>query len=132
MLVGLTVPWAGAAIGLFFGLLLSLAFSEFWVPLIAGISIGVLYLQFRWTTLILTEWKEPKYIPETSNTKKSTKEQKSNSLPELERPDQTDSDPSSTAENSIGQPSENPTEITHQEPSDILSDENPDGSTSPT
>ena len=67
MLVGLTVPWAGAAIGLVFGLLLSLAFSRFWVPLIAGTSVGVLYLQVRWTTLILTEWKEPKYIPDSTD-----------------------------------------------------------------
>lgn len=67
MLVGLTVPWAGAAIGLVFGLLLSLAFSEFWVPLIAGTSVGVLYLQVRWTTLILTEWKEPKYVPDNES-----------------------------------------------------------------
>jgi len=58
MLVGLTVPWAGAAVGVLLGLLLSLAFAHVWVPLLAGICVGVLYIQLRWTQLILAEWRD--------------------------------------------------------------------------
>ena len=66
MLVGLTVPWAGMLFGLILGLLLRLIFSDFWIPLLAGITIGVLYLQLRWTLLILAEWRESASAGETS------------------------------------------------------------------
>jgi hypothetical protein len=58
MTVGLSIPWAGALLGLLLGVLLSLVFDSIWIPLFAGIAIGVLYLQLRWTQLILAEWRE--------------------------------------------------------------------------
>jgi hypothetical protein len=57
--VGLSIPWAGAVLGLLLGVLLSLVFDAIWIPLLAGLTIGVLYLQIRWTQLILAEWGEP-------------------------------------------------------------------------
>ncbi len=56
--IGLTIPWAGVLMGLVIGTLLSLAFNTVWIPLLAGISIGVIYLQLRWTQLILAEWRD--------------------------------------------------------------------------
>ena len=132
MTVGLTVPWAGAAIGLIFGLLLSLAFSEFWVPLIAGTSIGVLYLQIRWTTLILTEWKEPKYIPESTNKREVNSDNKAELANEQDLPSDTVSAQTESQHPPTESPSEKPKETDHQTSNESNSDEKPDESASPT
>ena len=132
MLVGLTVPWAGAAIGLVFGLLLSLAFSEFWVPLIAGTSVGVLYLQVRWTTLILTEWKEPKYIPDSTDKRVVEKKPEDVRAADPTHSGDSVSEPSNTEVRSIEHPSEKPLETSSQVSTGNESDENPGGSSSPT
>ena len=56
--VGLSIPWTGVALGLVLTVFLGLATKSFWIPLVIGVSVSVLYLQLRWTQLILTEWRE--------------------------------------------------------------------------
>ena len=51
-------PGGPRLLGLLLGVLLSLVFDSIWIPLFAGMAIGVLYLQLRWTQLILAEWRE--------------------------------------------------------------------------
>jgi hypothetical protein len=60
--VGLSIPWTGVALGLVLTVFLGLATKSFWIPLVIGVSVSVLYLQLRWTQLILAEWREAREV----------------------------------------------------------------------
>ena len=66
--VGLSIPWAGVALGLVLTVFLGLALQSFWIPLVIGVSVSVIYLQVRWTQLILAEWREAGGAPSAPTT----------------------------------------------------------------